>query len=170
MENVADYPEGFDDVSDEEQDDFTIHNTDGVIACATAQDDVSYIEVYVYDEIHQSLYVHHDVMLSAYPLCIEWLPINYQSNTKANYVIVGSFLPEIEIWNLDALDPVDPDLVLGGAEDETHYKNLKKKKSKAKLDSQYHTDAVMCLNVNPFNKYLYFNLARHWQVVELIQR
>jgi periodic tryptophan protein 1 len=153
INNVADYPEGFDDVSDEDQEDFTIHQSDALIACATAQDDFSNIEVYIFDERNQSLYVHHDIILSAYPLCIEWLPINYQTNSKANYAIVGSFMPEIEIWNLDLLDAVDPDAVLGKVDDEKFFKNMKKKKAKAKLaDSPYHTDAVLSLNVNPFNK------------------
>jgi periodic tryptophan protein 1 len=151
---VNEYPEGFDDVSDEDQEDFTIHQTDALIACATAQDDISNIEVYVFDEYNQSLYVHHDIILSAYPLCVEWLPVNYQTNTKANFAIVGSFLPEIEIWNLDLLDAVDPDEVLGKTEDDKYFKNIKKKKAKAKVESPYHTDAVLALNVNPFNKYI----------------
>jgi periodic tryptophan protein 1 len=152
INNVAQYPEGFDDISDEDQDDFTIHPNDGVIACTTAQDDISSIEVYIFDENTQSLYTHHDFLLSAYPLCIEWLPLDFKTNSKANYAIVGSFLAEIEIWNLDILDAVDPDMVLGKTEDEKYFKNLKKKKAKVKIDSPYHTDAVLSLNVNPFNK------------------
>jgi len=153
------YPDGFDEISDEEEEDFTIHQTDALIACTTAQDDFSNIEVYIFDEISQSLYVHHDIMLSAYPLCIEWLPL--KTNQKANYAIVGSFLPEIEIWNLDIQDALEPDLTLGkvDAEDSDKYykKNLKKKKknlskNKNNADLKYvHTDAVISLNVNPFN-------------------
>lgn len=149
------YPEEFDDVSDEEQDDFTIHPTDTLIACTTAQEDFSNIEVYIFDEINQSLYVHHDVILSAYPLCIEWLPS--RNNQKTNYAIVGSFLPEIEIWNLDVQDALEPEIVLGKFdENEKHFKNLKKKKNLSKLKEMeefkyIHTDAVLSLNINPFN-------------------
>jgi periodic tryptophan protein 1 len=153
--NMDQYPDEFDDISDEEQDDFTIHPSDALIACTTAQEDFSNIEIYIYDEKNQSLYVHHDIILSAYPLCIEWLPI--KNNLKSNYVIVGSFLPEIEIWNLDVQDALEPEIVLGKTDqDEKYYKNLKKKKNslknKSSEDLKYvHTDAVLTLNINPFN-------------------
>ncbi len=147
--NEEDYPENFDDVSDEEQEDFTIHSTDSLIACTTAQEDFSNIEVYIFDEQNQSLYVHHDIILSAYPLCIEWLAS--RNNKKCNYAIVGSFMPEIEIWNLDVQDALEPEIVLGNQNrenSEKYYKNLKKKKAS---HPYIHTDAVMALNVNPFN-------------------
>lgn len=89
---------------------------------------------------------------------MEWLPINFKNtgNTHANYVIVGSFLPEIEIWNLDMLDVLEPDLVLGETSSEdTYFKDLKKKKLKIKAKSSEnknsHTDAILSMNVNPFN-------------------
>jgi len=154
----AEYPAEFDDIDEEEQDDFTIHKTDGLIACATAQDDISNIEVYIYDEINQSLFVHHDILLGTYPICLEWLPINLKNtgNTSANYVIVGSFLPEIEFWNLDMLDVLEPDLTLGekGGNQNKYFKDLKnKKKSKQATNDNVnsHTDAVLSLNINPFN-------------------
>jgi periodic tryptophan protein 1 len=45
-------------------------------------------------------------MLSSFPLSLEWLNVNLGSSgsnnpMKGNYAIVASFLPEIEIWNLD---------------------------------------------------------------------
>jgi len=142
----------WDEISEEEFDDFTIHPTDALIACTTAQDDLSNIEIYIYDEISQSLYVHHDIMLSAFPLCIEWLPI--MSSKKANYAIVSSFSPEIEIWNLDIQDALEPETTLGEPAEskDKYYKNLKKKKNQNKEESKYvHTGSVMALNVNPFN-------------------
>jgi len=33
------------------------------------------LEIYIYEEELNNLYVHHDVMLSAFPLCMEWLPV-----------------------------------------------------------------------------------------------
>jgi periodic tryptophan protein 1 len=58
-------------------------------------------------------------MLSAFPLHIEWLKVNLGSindnnPTRGNYAIVSSFLPEIEIWNLDLTEAIQPDLILGG--------------------------------------------------------
>ena len=58
-------------------------------------------------------------MLSAFPLSICWLNTSLESlsqakHEKGNFAIVSSFLPEIEIWNLDVTEAVEPDLVLGG--------------------------------------------------------
>ena len=131
-------PREFDDISDEEQDDFTIHPTDSLIACTTAQDDFFNLEVYIYDESTSSLFVHHDINLTAGPLCIEWLPM--KNNQKANYALLGSFQPEIEIWNLDILDVLEPEIVLGRAP----------KDSIVNTDL-IHTDSVMSLALNPIN-------------------
>jgi periodic tryptophan protein 1 len=35
---------------------------------------------------------------------------------KGNFLIVGSFLPEIEIWNLDILNTLEPAVILGEEE------------------------------------------------------
>jgi periodic tryptophan protein 1 len=130
-------------------DDYTIHNTDSILVCGTAQDDFSNLEIYIYDEANQSLFVHHDIMLANYPLCIEWLPKNPIYNEKANYAIVGSFTPEIEIWNLDTIDAIEPDFTLGLPSKSTS--KLKKKKKQAE-DPNTHNEAVVAMNLNPFNK------------------
>ena len=41
---------------------------------ATAQNDHSNLEVYLYEHEKANLYVHHEVILGVYPLCLEWLP------------------------------------------------------------------------------------------------
>ena len=58
-------PDHFDDISDDEQEDFTIHPTDSLIVCGTAQDDFSNLEIYIYDENTLDLFVHHDIVLSS---------------------------------------------------------------------------------------------------------
>ena len=104
-------PDHFDDISDEEQDDYTIHPTDSLIVCGTAQDDFSNLEVYIYDENTLDLFVHHDIALSAFPLSLEWIP--FKNNMKCNYALVGSFTPGIEVWNLDIMDAIEPEIILG---------------------------------------------------------
>ena len=102
-------PDEFSD-SDDEKEDFTIRKTDSLIVAATVENDHSNLEVYIYDHKNSDLYVHHEIILGAYPLCLEWL---YQwQGVKSNHVIVGTFLPEIEIWNLDSED-CEPTAVLG---------------------------------------------------------
>jgi periodic tryptophan protein 1 len=149
------YIDEIDDLSDEDNEDYTIHKDDNLILCTSTEDGgFSTLEVYIFNGQSNDLYVHHDIVLSAYPLCVEWLP-SYQNNNRANYAIVGTFLPEIEIWNLDVLDAIDPDVVLGDSEEaEPIIKNIKSKKNKMKQQktSLFHTDAVMALNLNPFDK------------------
>ena len=49
---------------------------------------------------------------------MEYLPIDPVSYTeetlnKGNFLILGTFLPEIEIWNLDILNTLEPAVILG---------------------------------------------------------
>jgi hypothetical protein len=67
------YPDEFSD-SEEEKEDYTIRKTDSLIVAATAQNDHSNLEVYIYEHEKANMYVHHEVILGAYPLCLEWLP------------------------------------------------------------------------------------------------
>ena len=71
--NKDDYPSELED-SEEEKEDYTIRNSDALIVAATAEDDHSNLEVYIYDHKNSNLYVHHELILSSYPLCLEWLP------------------------------------------------------------------------------------------------
>ena len=71
-DDKMDAPSDFSD-SEEEKEDYTIRKTDSLIVAATAEDDHSSLEVYLYDHDNGSLYVHHEIILSAYPICLEWL-------------------------------------------------------------------------------------------------
>lgn len=82
-----------------------------MIVTATVENEHSNLEVYIYDHKTSDLYVHHEIILSSYPLCLEWL--HSVGGQKTNMVIVGSFLPEIEIWDLNKED-CEPVHVLGG--------------------------------------------------------
>lgn len=135
--------------SSEDKDDFMIRNTDSLLVAATAEEDHSNLEVYIYDHKSSDLYVHHEIILGSFPLCLEWLPV--WNGKKTNHVIVGTFLPEIEIWNLDS-ESVEPTAVLGSLEKSEEFKQggskamIKKYKSS---DLGTHTEAVMCLSLNP---------------------
>lgn len=67
------YPDEFSD-SEEEKEDYTIRKTDSILVAATAESDHSNLEVYIYEHEKGNLYVHHEVILGAYPLCLEWIP------------------------------------------------------------------------------------------------
>ncbi|MEW5312405.1 MAG: hypothetical protein WDW38_004043 [Sanguina aurantia] len=153
-------PTGGEPDSDDEIDDFTIRPTDLVILAARTEDDVSNMEIWIYEEGDDGIgepnvYVHHDIMLPAFPLCLAWLDCDPRGGSeRANLCAVGTMDPGIEIWDLDVLDAVEPVACLGGfskagAESEKKKKSLKKKKSKSPaLLEGSHKDAVMTLSWN----------------------
>ena len=65
-------------------------------------------------EAGANLYVHHDIMLPAFPLCLAWLDCVPSSEEHGNLVAVGSMEPGIELWALDVVDAVEPLATLGG--------------------------------------------------------
>jgi len=66
------YPDEFSEDS-EEKEDYTIRKTDSIIVAATADNDHSNLEVYIYEHENSNMYVHHEIILGSYPLCMEWL-------------------------------------------------------------------------------------------------
>ena len=73
-ESVSSFGEGEGAPGNKNKEDYTIRNSDALIVVATAEDDHSNLEVYIYDHKNSNLYVHHELILSSYPLCLEWLP------------------------------------------------------------------------------------------------
>lgn len=56
--------------------DLTIHAEDAVIIAAHSEDDVSHLDMYVYEESEDNLYVHHDIIMPTFPLCLSWMDYN----------------------------------------------------------------------------------------------
>ncbi|KAF6266629.1 WD40 repeat-like protein [Scenedesmus sp. NREL 46B-D3] len=96
----------------EEVDDYTLRDSD--------------LLVWVYEEASSStggeanIYVHHDILLPAFPLALAWMDCNPRSSgsgsTTGNMVAIGSMDPGIEVWDLDVADAVEPAAVLGGVQ------------------------------------------------------
>lgn len=62
-----------------------------------------------------NLFVHHDILLPAFPLSVAWLDCDPRGATDAgNFAAVGTMSPGIEIWDLDVADSVEPLASLGG--------------------------------------------------------
>ena len=144
------------DDDEEEKEDFVIRKSDALIIVAAAEQNYSNIEVYLYEEENSNLFVHHEIMLNAYPLWLQWIPYVPGSNAsfsqKGNYVAVGTFSTAIEIWNLDMIDWVEPVIILGGEKEAGKNMPLAsmKRKNKMKYYSDgSHTDAVLCIAVHP---------------------
>ncbi|GFR40931.1 hypothetical protein Agub_g1587 [Astrephomene gubernaculifera] len=154
---------------DSEIEDFTLRPSDLIILSAKNEDDVSNLEVWVYEEAdgggEANLYVHHEVLLPAFPLCLAWLDCDPRGDSavRRNLVAVGTLEPAIEVWDLDVVDAVEPLICLGGVdtaaaagaaeaegagEADKKKKKKKKKKSKAKLLPGSHEDSVLGLSWN----------------------
>ncbi|GLI61042.1 hypothetical protein VaNZ11_003195 [Volvox africanus] len=153
---------------DSEIEDFTLRPSDLIILSAKNEDDVSNLEVWIYEEADASgeanLYVHHEVLLPAFPLCLTWLDCDPNGDTgRRNLVAVGTLEPAIEIWDLDVVDTVEPLACLGGVDTSPAQqqqtaeeggtstekkKKKKKKKAKARLVPGSHEDSVLGLSWN----------------------
>lgn len=141
------------DEDQEEREELQILTTDNLVLATKVEEQLAQLEVYVYEDDADNLYVHHDFMLPDIPLCVEWLniPVNKPSVEKdsaANFVAVGTMEPDIEIWDLDVVDSMYPNAILGqGGNPEEKAKKRKKKKAK-KINDEYHIDAVLSLAAN----------------------
>ncbi|EPZ36510.1 hypothetical protein O9G_006015, partial [Rozella allomycis CSF55] len=124
---------------EEEEEDVEIRDTDHLLLATKTEDDISHLEVYVYEPEDHNLYVHHDIMLPSFPLCVEWIGYSFdETKPFGNMAAVGTLDPEIEIWNLDVLDVMFPQAILGESK-----KSKKSKKSKSR-----HVDSVLSLSWN----------------------
>ncbi|XP_043696545.1 periodic tryptophan protein 1 homolog isoform X2 [Telopea speciosissima] len=135
------------DDEEEEIEDLAIKPSDAVIVCARNEDDVSHLEVWIFensDDGERNMFVHHDIILPAFPLCTAWLDCPLKGGDKGNFIAVGSMEPAIEIWDLDLIDEVQPFMVLGGIAK----KKKKGKKKSVKFMKDSHTDSVLGLAWN----------------------
>jgi periodic tryptophan protein 1 len=187
------------ELSDEEEDvdDLIARPSDAFLLVANTEDEYSSLEVHVFNQEDDSLYVHHDITLPSFPLCLAWcdyagsaygelletqasmfLPSSTSSAKKhttgnggnssyvGSFVAVGTFHPDIEIWNTDVLDPLEPALTLhGSGSDSSKGGSAKDKKKASKKSSSSnsststgtstgHSDAVLGLAWNHVHRHL----------------
>ena len=148
-------PEDREQSDEEEREELQILPTDNLVLAARVEDEVAHLETYVYEDEADNLYVHHDVMLPAVPLCVEW--VNERPNKigeRGNFAAVGTMDPDIELWNLDVVDGMYPAAILGQssqavAESPSDPATKKKQKKKSKrANAAYHVDSVLSLAAN----------------------
>ena len=145
------------DSEDEDAEDDEIRPTDSLVVVAMTEDEEnSHLEVQLMSD-EGDLYVHHDLQLPDFPLCLEWLdcpPFLGDDGTQSavgNYIAVGTFQPTIEIWNLDVMDPLEPSASLGGeiiSEEEVAGDDAMERKGTGEFLPGSHTDAIMCMSWN----------------------
>jgi len=138
--------------SESDSDDYyEIRPQDSVFVAASCEEDSCMLEMYVYDEDEANMYVHHDVSLGAYPLCIDWLG-STSSVAEGNFCCVGLIDHSIELWDLDRLDPVYPAMTLGTAKVAKEKKGIKKRSRRPKGEVKAHDGPVLCLHGNTFTR------------------
>jgi periodic tryptophan protein 1 len=154
-----------DEDDDSDIDDINLAPDDAVVVVAKTEDDFASLEVLVYEPTSGNLFVHHDIVLPSFPLCLAHGDINCDGDA-GNFCAVGTFSPGIEVWNLDVLNPLEPSCILGGedtsAADELMKKNMARAASGKKLKKKHlvggglrpgsHTDAVMALSWNKVHR------------------
>jgi len=154
-----------DDGNDSDAEDVMLRNTDAILVVAKTEEEFAALEVHVYEQDSGNLFVHHDIPLPAFPLCLSHGDIS-PTGLAGNFCAVGTFGPGIEIWNLDVLNALEPSCVLGGEDtsmaDEIMRHNMMNNSGKmqnntltprgASLKSGSHTDAVMSLSWNKVHR------------------
>ncbi|KAH7023094.1 WD40-repeat-containing domain protein [Ilyonectria destructans] len=138
---------------DEDREELQVLATDNLILSAKVEDEMAHLEVYVYEDEADNLYVHHDIMLPAIPLCVEWIdmPVNkagVEKDATGNFVAIGTMDPDIEVWDLDTIDCMYPNAILGQGGNSEAEKPKKKKKKAKKANDEFHVDAVLSLAAN----------------------
>ena len=84
---------------DEELEESRILPTDGLLLAAKTEDDLSTLEVYVFEEEEDNLFVHHDILLPSFPLSMAWLDfpcdlpnVSKTSPEKGSHLLVNLIL------------------------------------------------------------------------------
>lgn len=139
------------DSDSDSEDYYEIKPEDQIFIAASCEEDNCQLEMYIYDEEDAGMYVHHDLLLGAYPLCVEWLE-KTSSSDEGNFAAIGLIDNTIQIWDLDRLDPVDPAQMLGTSTKPAKAKKKNKKRLGGTENVQAHNGAVMCLHGSQFNR------------------
>ncbi|KAL1364758.1 hypothetical protein AAHE18_03G239600 [Arachis hypogaea] len=132
-----------DDDDSEELEDMIINPTDSVIVCARTEDDLSLLEVHIFEDfgtIEMNMYVHRDIIIPAFPLSPAWLDCLQGREKGGEYCLCQC---------ISHIDAVQPCMVLGGI--------LEKKKKGKKFEHLFksikykddsHADSVLGLAWN----------------------
>jgi periodic tryptophan protein 1 len=139
------YLKDYDTDSSEERD-LEMQDTDiQILSIQNEEDATTTLQVYVYEEDERNLFLHHDILLQTYGLCVEWMNFDKMSETPGNFCAVGTFDPFIEIWDIDVIDALEPVLVLGDPNNGGKKKKKKQMKKEVANGTGPHTGAILGL-------------------------
>ena len=86
--------------------------TDLLLMIGKTGDQIPTLEVQLFDAKQESLYVHHEVMISSFPLNIRWLECEPTTGTSGSFAAISTFESFIEIWDMNVAEPMAPRAVL----------------------------------------------------------
>ena len=207
---------------DEDAQDDAVKPSDLLVLAAKTEEDAATLEVWLFEASDEhgdmNAYVHHDVMLPAFPLAVAWLDFNpagaatrqqcictggdmhctrhqkqlaidirarpalmlelaahgrAEPERSGSFAAVSTFDTEIEIWDLDVIDALQPVATLGGHSGDGPGKAPERRSSKRKKKEGYkpgsHTDSVLSLAWNTsFRNVLASGSADHTVKVRLL--
>jgi periodic tryptophan protein 1 len=164
------YIQGDPDSDSESEDYHAIKPEDLLFVAVSCEEETCSLEMYVFDEEEANMYVHHDFTLDAYPLCVDWLP-KTATEDAGSFAAIGMIDHQIQIWDLDRLDPFGPTQTLGAQKKEKKKGLKNKKKSKAKGEATAHDGPVLALHGSAFNRAVLAsgsgdNTVKIWDVAE----
>lgn len=149
----------------DELEDLEIRPTDALLVSAKSGEEASTLEFHLFDDILDeanpaeyvpNVYVHHDLVLPAIPLCAAFSAVR-SDELRHNLVAVGLFTPGIDVWDADQVNALLPVQRLGGYEKTgggggggrgRKKKKGSSKKARLRLREGSHSDAVMALSWN----------------------
>lgn len=134
--------------SESEPEFYEIGPEDHVFMTVSCEEEQCQLELLVHVEEEESMYVHHDVVLGAYPLCVEWIS-EAGTGASGSFAAIGLIDHSIQLWDLEDVEPMAPLRALGVAK-----KAAKGKKKKNPYDSgaKAHDGPVLCLHGSAFNR------------------
>lgn len=107
MENDEEDFDGDDMDSLSDAEDYQILPTDKVLVSCICEDDYYGVQVHVYDPLESNIYVHHDFFVPEMPVALAMVDV-----ADRHLVAVGALIPDIELWDLNVIDVLEPRVVL----------------------------------------------------------
>lgn len=97
-----------------DMEDYLIQDTDSILIVAeNEKEDEHSVQMQIYDSLEGNLFVHHCFPVPEIPLTLEFI------GGSRCFISVGMMSPEIEIWNLQVIDVLEPSIVCAGDEGHT---------------------------------------------------
>lgn len=99
---------GEEDIDEDDE----IRTDDFLLMVGKYGEEIPTLEIHLFDEKEETMFVHHELMLPSFPLAIRWMDYEPQTGKDGSFAAVSSMRSEIEIWNLNVEDPICPAAVL----------------------------------------------------------